>query len=346
MRQIKIYNKNYEELTALNVGEYGGLTYSKTLGQIGNSSFTLDINNLKVTEENLRNYNRVEIEDNGVKTWVGYISNKTITFNQVTVQCKELIGILGKRLVGDAYTLSGGAGIAVSTLLDYINSIEDTGIVMGNTDVLDNINMTFNQQSALEILTNIADTVQAQFILNEDRTLDFLLQVGEDKSSDVNLVYNILQPQVANLSNFNVTDDGESIVTRSYGKSDTLTSVQDDIDLKDKYGILEIFNSFTQANTQTNLDSLTQSKLSDTLYSPTLNITPNQDDNFNMGDTVKINIQNKLVNINDTFQILEKSVKIVNGQKTISVKINKLPQTIVNTIRDLQRKINLLETNQ
>ena len=94
MIQIKIYNKNYQPLTTFNVGEYGGLTFVKTLGQIGSASFNLDINNQKVTDENLRNYNRIEIEVDGEIDWVGYISTKTITFNQVSIQCKELSGIL------------------------------------------------------------------------------------------------------------------------------------------------------------------------------------------------------------------------------------------------------------
>ncbi len=344
MRQIKIYDREYNPLTAFNVGDYGGLTYRKTVGQIGDASFTLDINNVKVTEVNLRNYNRIAIEEDGVVKWNGYIIDKKINFNQVTVQCKELIGILGKRLVPDAYTLSGDAGVAIATLLSYINGIEDVGIIMGETDVTTSINLTFNQQDALSILKNIADTVGAQFKINDDRTLDFMMNIGEDKSSDVILAYNILQPQLANLTAFDVDDNGDNIVSRSFGKTSTLTSMQDDSGLRGKYGLLEQFNPFDQANTQGNLDALVSSKLSDTLFSPTLNLTPGQDDNFEIGDLVTVKISNKLISIDDSFQILEKSVKIVNSQKSISVKINKLPQELANIIKDLQVKVNLLET--
>lgn len=345
MIQIKIYDKSFNPLTAFNVGEYGGLNYKKTVGQIGDASFTLDINNEKVSEPTLRNYNRIEISKDGAVEWLGYIVSKKVTFNQVSVQCKELVGILSKRLVGDNYTLSGNAGTAVGTLLALINGTEATGITMGRTDVSDTINMTFNQQDALGILQNIADSVDAQFIVNPDRTLDFYRNIGEDKSADVLLAYNILQPQLANLTAFDVEDNGESVVTRSFGKSTSLTSMQNDSALQTKYGILEAFNSFTQANTQGNLDLLTASKLTDTLFSPTLNLTPGQADDFDIGDLVAVKIKNKLIDIDDTFQILEKSVKIINGQKTISVRINELPQTIVNSIRDLQKAVNLLITN-
>lgn len=344
MLQVKIYDKTRNALTAFNIGEFGALTYRKTLGQIGDASFTLDINSAKVTEVNMRNYNRVEILNDGVVEWSGYIALKRVNFNQVTVQCKELIGILAKRLVPDAYTLSGNAGTAISTLLALINGVEDTGISMGVTDISTSINMTFNQQDVFTVLQNIADTVGGQFVLNENRTLDFKMTAGADVSADVTLEYNILQPAQANLTNFDVEDNGDPIVTRSFGKTNSLTSQQDDAALQTKYGIIEKFNSFTNSNTQGNLDAQASAKLTDTLYSPTLNLSPGEADAFDIGDTVAVNIQNKLISISGTFQVLEKSVKIVNKQKQISVKINQLPQDITQAIRDLQRQVNLLET--
>lgn len=345
MIQLKIYDKSYNVLTAFNTGEFTALSYKKTMGQIGDASFTLDIANSKVTDITLRNYNRVEILDGGVVLWSGYLVTKQITFNQVVVQCKELIGILVRRLTPNAYTLSGNAGTAIGTLLAMVNAEEDTGITMGATDVSASINMTFNQQEVLSALQNIADNVGAQFKVNEARELVFMLSIGTDKSSSVKFEYNTIQPQQANIVKFQVEDNGDGVVTKSYGANSSLTSAQTDIDLKTKYGLLEKFNSFTQANNQGNLDALTLSKISDSLYSPALDLIPGELDNFDVGDTVKINIKNKLVLINDSFQILEKSVKIVNSQKSISVRINQLPQNITNTIRDLQRQVNLLITN-
>lgn len=344
MIQLKIYDKSYNVLTKLNTGEFNALQYKKTMGQIGDASFILDIANSKVTDVTLRSYNRIEILDGGSILWSGYIVAKQITFNQVTVQCKELIGILAKRLTPDAYTLTGNAGTAVGTLLAMINGADDTGITMGDTDVSTSINMTFNQQEVLSVLQNIADNVGAQFRVTEDRKLIFKLSIGQDKSSSVKFEYNTIQPQQANIVKFQVEDNSDSIVTKSYGANSSLTSAQEDALLKAKYGLLEKFNSFTQANNQGNLDALTTSKIKDSLYSPSLELAPGELDNFDIGDVVSINIKNKLVLIKDTFQILEKSVKIVNSQKSISVRINELPQNITNSIRDLQRQVNLLVT--
>lgn len=345
MIQIKIYDKSYTPLTILNNGEFTGLQYKKTMGQIGDASFSIDIANSKITDVTLRNYNRLEILDGGVVQWTGYITTKQITFNTVAVQCKGLVGILAKRLTPDAYVLTGNAGTAVATLLAMINAGEDTGITMGITDVSATINLTFNQQDALTALQNISDAVGAQFKINEDRTLDFKLSIGTDRSTEVKFEYNTIQPQQANILKFNVEDNGERIVSKSYGANTTLSSAQTDAILQAKYGLLEKFNSFTQANNQTNLDALTLSKIMDSLYSPSIDLIPGELDNFDVGDTVGVNIKNKLVVINGTFQILEKSVKITNSQKSISVKINELPQDITNSIRDLQRQVNLLITN-
>jgi len=69
MIQVKIYDKNYNPLTTFNVGEYSSLSYRKTLGQIGDASFVLDITNEKVSDINLRNYNRIEITHDDHFEW-------------------------------------------------------------------------------------------------------------------------------------------------------------------------------------------------------------------------------------------------------------------------------------
>lgn len=345
MRQLKIYDKSYTPITSFNTGEFTNLSYKKTINQIGDASFVLDISNAKVTMLSVQNYNRIEIIEDGVIKWSGYIIEKQITSNDVTIKCKELIGILSKRLTVNGYTINGNAGAGVTALLNSINSIEDTGISMGTTNVTTNINLTFNNQDVLSALQSIADAAQAQFIVTTDRKLNFMSNIGSDKSDNIQFEYNINQTQQANILKFNVSDSGDNIVTKAYGTNSTLNSTQTDNTLKNKYGILEKFNSFTQANNQTNLDALTLSLISDTLYSPSLDLVPSELDNFDIGDIVKINIKNKLIDIDDSFQILEKNVKIINSQRSISIKINQLPQDITNYLKDLQRQVNLLITN-
>lgn len=323
-------------LTSLTERDFGGLEYMKTVSGIGDSSFVLDMNNDKVTTQNLQHYNRVKIMVDGVSEWTGYIVSKEITLNVLTVRCKSILGILKKRLTPADYTLSGAVGDCVEALLNTINGLDDTGISMGACDVSATINMTFQNTDALTVLTQIASTLGMQFEVNEDMELDFKSNIGTDVSADVELRYTTTQPQQANVLSFDVDDDGDGIVTKSYGKSDPLSSDQDDSFLQARYGVLEKFTNFRTVNGSGNLDDLTAAQNTDSLFSPTLDLSPNIADTFTIGDVVKVLIMNKLVNINATFQILQKSVKIVSKQKTISVKINSVPQSIANRIRDLE----------
>lgn len=346
MIQIKIYNKDFSEITAFNEGEFGGLEYKKGLNKIGDASFVLDISNSKVTEGSMQHYNRVQIVIDGVIEFTGLILQKNIDFNTVTVRCKELIYLLKKRVVEDNYNLSGQAGTAIETLLAYLNADDDTGIEFGGSDVTTTVNMTFNSQDAFSILDSVANSVLGQFYIDSsDNKLYFKADIGTDKSSSVVFRYNITQPQLANILRFQVDDNGEEIVTESFGKSDALTSVQDDATLKTKYGKLQVANNFAVANVQANLDGLTSFEISDSLFSPDISLSPTVADNFVVGDTVKVTINNKLVDIDDSFQVLEKNVRIVNKRKQISVKINKLPKDITTEVSKLQRKVKLLENN-
>lgn len=344
MRQVRIFNKEFSQLTAFLEGEFGALSYMDALGEVGSAEFILDIANEKVTDANLRHYNRVEILEEGVVQWVGYIARKSIEFNTVRVRCRSLIGLFKKRITGSPYTLSGDAGQAVSTLLSDINSSEDTGIAFGIEDISATINMTFDSQDAFYVLTKIADVAGAQFEVDTERSLSFKSQIGEDLSESIVFRYNIAQIEQANILNFNVDDDGDEIVTKAYGKSDALTSSQEDTALKAKFGLLETFKNFRVANVQGDLDALTDSEVKDAAFSPRIELSPNIKDTFKVGDVVRVQLLNKLINIDGDFQILEKSVKVVNRQKLISVKISNLTQDVVRKMRDLESRLALLES--
>jgi len=337
MIQIKIYNKAFSALTAFNQGEIGALSYKHSLTDIGSCDFILDINNVKVTSANLQNYNKIEIYNGSVIEWVGYIVKKDISLNKVTVRCKSLIGLLKKRLVGDAYTISGGAGAGIQSMLATLNASEDTDIVTA-------VNLTFGNQDALTVLKKVSDVTVGQYIVDIDRKLYFKSVIGDDLSASVSFIYNVVNPELANILAFNVSDDGDDIFTKAYGKSDTLSSTKTNATLKTKYGTLETYKNFRVANVQADLDALTDNEIADALYSPQLDLSPDVVDNFYVGDIVNIEINNKLVSISGNYQIVEKSIKIVNGQKMITIKINSKTIGVVNKIRDIESRVALLET--
>lgn len=342
MKIIKLYNKTFTKLAAFTEKDFTALSHRRTLGEIGDASFTLRLNNPKVTEANLQLYNRIKIVEDGVVKFTGIITQKVVKLDTTDVKCRELPYILKKRLTADEYTLSGSVNDVAAQLLEDINGDEDTGIIAGTFDGTGTVNLTFNSADAWTVLKQICDATGNQFEI-KDRTLSIAPIIGEDKSENVIFRYNVHQVASANLFSFEIEDDGEDIVTVAHGKSDTLTSDQTDSGLVGTFGTLETFKDFRVVNTQEVLDDFTSSEISDRIYSPKITLKSSVEDNFETGDIVKIKLRNSLVNINDSFQVLEKRVRYNGIQKLIEVRINDLPNYLVQKLADRDRRLELLE---
>jgi 5-carboxymethyl-2-hydroxymuconate isomerase len=344
MRTLKIYDKSFAPLTTFLDGEFSGLEHRQALGEVGDCSFVLDLSSPKVNEANLRHYNRMEVIEDGVVRWVGYIAQKTVRLSVVEVKAKGLIGLLKKRLVGSGYTASGDAGAAISSLLSTMNATEDTGITFGTEDISATVNLTFEYQSAFDVIKRIAATVGAQFELTAGRQLNFKTQVGQDLSTSVVVRYNSGQVSQANILRFEVEDDGAPITTKAYGKSSSLSSTQENAPLMAEFGLLEGFRDFRVANTQTSLDGLTASECQGPLFSPRIELTPSVADNFNVGDVIRLQLKNKLIDLDGNYQVLEKQVKAAGSEKHITIRVNSLVQDIVYNIGDINSRLSLLES--
>jgi len=343
MKIITIYNKTFTKLTTLAEPDFTALTFKRAKGEIGDASFTIRLSRAKMTSANLNLYNRIEIVEDGVKKFVGIITQKTVKLDTADIKVRELPFILKKRLVGNAYVLSGTVNAMVTQLLADINAGEATGITIGTLSGVGSVNLTFNSADAWTILKQICESTGNQFEVNTARQLVVAPTIGTDKSSSVLFRYNVDQVANANMIGFEIEDDGEGIVSKVYGKSDALVSTQTNAGLVASYGTLEKFKDFRVVNTQGVLDSFTLAETEDRIYSPKIALKPNVPDNFEVGDLVKIKIKNQLVNINDNFQVLEKSIRYNGSQKLISVRINNLPEDLVQKLADRDRRLTLLE---
>jgi hypothetical protein len=325
--KIKLYDKNFTLLTLLinssTASDFNNLSYKNQVNGVGDASFVVRIDNPKITTATVKHFNKVEIlDEDDVVRWVGIIVNKKIDINLITVKCYGLAHILNKRLTGSAEVHNGQANTEATELLTSANSAENTGISEGTLDVTTAVNITFNQTKVLQAIKSIADAVSAQYIVKTDRKLYVQTIVGQDLSASVFFQYEIDKPELANLLQFNVEDDGEAIISKSYGKNNTLTSAQEDAGIKTEFGLLEDFQNFNEASDQTTLDNLTANNNQDSGLSPAIALSPEVADNFEAGDIVKIKLNNGFISINTSYQILEKAVKIANNQKLITIKLN------------------------
>ena len=122
MKIISVYNKSFTKLTTFTEPDFTALTFKRAKGEIGDASFTIRLSRTKMSIANLNLYNRIEIVEDGVKKFVGIITQKTVKLDTADIKVRELPFILKKRLVGNAYVLSGTVNAMVTQLLADIKA--------------------------------------------------------------------------------------------------------------------------------------------------------------------------------------------------------------------------------
>lgn len=344
MQLIKIYDKSFSEITTLSREDFNNLTHSRAVGEIGSAEFTVRLDSSKVTSTSMEKFNRLEVVDEQQVKWVGLILSVQVELDTATVRCRELSYLLKKRLLGASYVANDTIQNVGADILSTINAAEDTGISAGDlTTAIGSVNTTFNYADAYTILKQICKATGNQFYVNTDRELVIAPNVGTDLSLSVNFRFNIKQISGSNILKFRVDDDGDNIVTKAYGKSNALTSSQEDATLKSRFGLIEKFRDFRVVNTQTVLDDFTDAEILPNQYSPQIDLNPNVPDNFEVGDKVNVVIQNSLIDLNDSFQILEKTVQYIGEQKRIRARINTLPYDLAERLSERDNRLELLE---
>ncbi len=343
MKLIKLYNKSFVKIATFTEPDFTSLTYRRTKGEIGDASFVIRLSRPKMNATNLNLYNRLEVVEDGEVRFVGIITQKVIRLDTAEIRCRELPFMMKKRIVGTNYTLSGSVNDVITDLITDMNAVEDTGIALGTLSGVGTVNLTFNNADVWTVLKQICDATGNQFEVNYNRELVVAPTIGTDKTASVLFRYNVDQVANANMTSFEIEDDGEAIITKVYGKSEALSSTQEDAGLKAQYGTLEKFTNFRVINTLGVLDEFTLADVSDRVYSPKIILKPNVRDNFEVGDVVRIRLKNPLVNIDDGFQVLEKKVRFSGSQKLIDVRINDLPNSLVQRLADREKRLELLE---
>lgn len=348
---IKIYDKDYNPLTTLFIGDtdidYNSLSYSSKVNGVGEASFTVRIDNNKITSSTIKHYNKIEIyEDdlNNIK-WSGVIVSFTVSLNTVKVSCYSLLHMLEKRITADGIEIFKTGGEIATDLLNYANSEEDTGIIAGTLDCPTSADLTFTRASVLSALGTTSDSTDGQYIVGVDRKLHFRSKVGNDYSNSIIFKYDINQIELSNILKFQVDDSGTKIISRTYGKAEDLVTTQTNSDLKDEFGLLEDYQSFREQKDQSTLNQVAMTNNKDSQHNPSLELSPNVIDNFEAGDTVGLLLNNGFIALDGQIQIKEKRTTIVNGQKKIVVVTEEDPNSLITEIKAIKRNVKNLDTN-
>ncbi len=354
MYTIIIYDRTFNEVTKLFMPNIYDLSYSTELSKAGGASFKIRVLDPKATAANLKLFNRVIIYKGGVGKFIGYIDELQATINEIEVTCTGMLGLFERRLYTDTIN-NTQAGTAVFDILTDTNSYDDTGIVAGDTDVVQIVNnVQFSRSTVLAAWQKIANMVNAEFRININQALEFKTQIGDDKSGSIILQYNVGQINIANLFNFDVAVKGKDIANRVTGIRQGGTVIKDDVTSIQTFGLLEHSENFSQTSNNTDLENETQNYVDDhksEFYTPNIQVNTEKIDSelLEIGDTVRVFLSNGFIVVNQNHRIIKKSVTVSNNNTEqvdlglIPEGTNLLPSTFVDDIITMQKRLNLLE---
>lgn len=363
---IKIYNPNFSGvLTTIFFGnDFYDFNWSLEINKPGGCRFTMKNTNLKATPTNLKLWNKIIVYKDSIPKFVGYIESIKVTKNEISLDCPGIFGYFKKRVYSGSIS-SQTLVNSIFSILNSVNATYDTGINTGdydlnlNSQIVDGINL--QRLNALSAWQKILDTVNAEIEIDGYLNLNIRTKLGEDKTDTIVLRYINTQLITANLLDFEIDIEGKDMANAIYGISkdsngDDLTSVQTDSDSILAFGRLDMPQSFEGARSQVRLDEETEGALVNVIeefYAPriTLDTTKVSEEDINLGDIVRVVIENGFVSLDRNDRIIKKTVNVQeSGQESVQIELlpdgrNKLPSNFIKDIISLQNRVALLENS-
>jgi len=315
------------------------LSFKLTLGGKDKAKFSLPLSHPRAEKENLKKHNRIEVyrmnpkdRTDVRKVWVGYIEAvRIVDDNHLEVGCNGFLQLLEKRTVSRSFTNWEGGAAVFELLNTNVNVEDDTFISAGVSDVDKIFSHDFADMKALKAWQKIGEATGGELQVDTDFRLNFKNQIGEDRISTVIFRF-IRNLQNANsIDNFTLLEEGKELFNRitCYGKNRVVTSVKEDIDSIDDYGLLEKVRHFTQIEDQSTLDEVAQELLD--FHNP-VKVIPTIEPNkgkidlfeYGVGDRVRVVIKHALLDFDQVHRILEVDVTVGrNNEEKIKIKIAK-----------------------
>lgn len=261
------------------------LRWADLMNGPGPMVYTVPFDSQHAREYYLQKYKRLELsrskhdgsgEDEVV--WFGFIdAHKRLSPAEITVFCEGIPQLFLARFTAKDETFPGPASDEAFDLLEDTNDDYETGISTGDGGVASTLDVKAEGRKAvLGMLEEMREAHGAEYRFQLDRTLDFVPQIGEDKSDTVTLVYRTDEPG-SNVEEFADGEDGKPLRNRIIGENPDLAleSIKTDTDSRDTYGLLVDVVTFREAQDQPTLEALTQAHLDRTkLPAPAFEAVP------------------------------------------------------------------------
>lgn len=345
--QIKLYNKSLTPLTTLFQSELESVSFTNSLFSSGSATFLLRADNIKLNPTVLTVFNRVKIFEGSVCVFYGFITQNEYTLDTVQVNCLDIAQILQNRTAGGSFAASGSMANSIGLLLTQVNSLESTGITLGQvTGIAGTYTQTWNSgESVKDILDNLLEGYQ--YYIDQDGKLNANLILGNDLSKQTVFRYDTKQLQIANLATFKVTESSSDLLSKITALNDNVYPVQTltSSSLIAKHGIVETTKKYYKVYSPAEITAKATADLKGASYTPELTLLPSIKDSFSVTDFVGIRLFNNLIDISASYQIIEKSVTFIGGDKRISVKLNDKQRNLLDLLLEQKKKVKLLENN-
>lgn len=358
---VKIYQFDFStQLTTLFYSQdIYDFSYFTEINKPGGAKFTINVRNAKATTTNLKMFNKVVIERNGVGVFIGYIENIRATVNTVDVVCVGMLGFFRRRLFSKTFTSGGGdtAQDAFFEILDDTNTANDTGITQGLSTVFYNLeDIQFVRSKIYDAWSKLASLSNGEFAINTDRTLDFLERLGEDKSDSIILQYNVNQINSANLREFDVEVQGRDTTNKVIGvRKGGIAGTESDTASILEFGLLEDTINLSYIDASADLTAemenfIERHKIE--FYSPKVTIDEEKIDvdTLNLGDTVRVSLNNGFMSLALNERIVKKEIDVSdNATEIVKLSLivetgNLLPSSFIEDIIGLSDRVALLES--
>ena len=357
MYTVQIYTPDFT--TLLTTMFYGqdiyNFKYASEINKPGGAGFSVNVRNVKATPSNLTMFNKVIIARDNVEIFIGYIESIQASVNIIDVVCVGMLGFFNKRLATASY--SSTVQDTVFSILTATNSLDDTGISIGTTDISQNLNnLELSRSTVLAAWQKLANLANGEIEITPAKELNFKQRLGTDNSANVLLKYVVTQINDSNLLDFEVEVQGKDMANQVTGIRDGgLTSTDSDATSIANYGLLEKAVNFSQTDNGTDLDSevanyLDRHKIE--FYAPKVVVNSERIDiaNLNLGDTVRLKLDNGFMSLDINERIIKREVR-VSDNLTEQLELGLMPETgnllpsdFFNDIITLSNRVSLLES--
>lgn len=354
---VRIFDRTFNQVTTLTKTNFFDLSYTNEVDKGGVAEFKIQVRDSKALNTNIKLFNRVKIYKGTQFKFIGYIDNLLVDQNTITVRVSGMLNFFKRRNI--SYQTGNGTPITTEfyfLLNNLINNLDDTGIDQGTSTSTANLNgrVKFNDQNALAAFQKLASLDNKVVYVNEDNELDLLDSIGSDKSGSIIFNYNINQLATANISEYDVEVDGKDMANFVVGKIKSSTSVKQDAPSIALFGRLDTRQNFSESDNTIDLDDETQNYLDlhkDEIVIPRIKpiSTEIDPDSYEVGDTVKVSLDNGFIAINQNFIITRKAVVVSgSGEDDVDLNIspagtNILPSNFVEDVADIDRRLTIVE---